>query len=51
MWCELRVVNITTEVIRKYAINTVMIAHLGTNHKTIQVNIPSVSVRMVLKSA
>ena len=25
-------------MIRKYAINTVRIAHLGTNHETIQVN-------------
>ena len=31
----------TTEVIRKYAINTVTIAHLGTNSKNIQVNIQS----------
>ena len=28
--------DITTELIRKYAINTVTIAHLGTNHETIQ---------------
>ena len=31
--------DITTEVIRKYAINTVTIAHLGTNCETIQVNL------------
>ena len=45
------------EVIQKYAINTVMIASVGTNHKTIQIHHTAMqhtaqctSKRVVLKS-